>query len=129
MFENDVYEKEIIFYKSIAPKINEMLARLEETSQLIAMPYGVSHANDAILFEDLSAKGYRIASIYRGYDFNETALVLKQVATFHACNAKIQELSPNLFENFKYGKFDWATKCEAKFLSVLFNHVSYLIQA
>lgn len=83
--------------------MNEMLARLHEPSQLIAMPYGVCHPNNAILFEDLSVKGYHIGSIYRGFDFNEATHVLKKVATFHACNAKIHELSPNVFENFKYG--------------------------
>lgn len=104
MSENDVYNKEITFYKCIAPKINEMLAWLHDASQLIAMPYGVCRTNNAILFEDLSPKGYRISSIYRGFTFNEAVIVLKKLATFHACNAKIHEISPNIFENFKYGK-------------------------
>lgn len=106
MSANDVYNKEITFYKCFAPKINEMLTRLHESSQLIAMPYGVCRTNSAILFEDLSAKGYRIGSIYRGFDFNEAVIVLKKVATFHACNAKIHEISPNIVKNFKYGKFE-----------------------
>lgn len=105
MLANDVYNKEITFYECFAPKINIMLTQLHETSQLIAMPYGVCRTNSAILFEDLSAKDYRIASIYRGFDFDEAAIVLKKLATFHACNAKIHEMSPNIFDNFKYGEF------------------------
>lgn len=103
MLENDIYNKEITFYKCIAPKITEMLARLHEASQLIAMPYGVCRTNNAILFEDLSVKNYRIGSIYRGFDFDEAVIVLKKAATFHACNAKLHELSPNIFDNFKNG--------------------------
>lgn len=104
LLANDIYNKEITFYKCIAPKMEELLARLHEASQLIAMPYGVCRTNNAILFEDLSVKNYRIESIYRGFSFDEAVIVLKKAATFHACNAKIHEMAPNIFDDYKHGK-------------------------
>ena len=98
------YRKEIEFYSKIAPKINEKLKKLNEVDQFVAEPYGVCSANDAILFEDLSLKGYRIASVHRGFNLEEARLVLKKAALLHAVHAVLQEEYPNIFENFKYGK-------------------------
>lgn len=104
LLSHDIYNKEITFYKCIAPKIEEMLARLHDANQLIAMPYGVCRTNNAILFEDLSVKGYCIESIHRGFGFDEAVIVLKKAATFHACNAKIHEITPTIFDNYRHGK-------------------------
>lgn len=101
---NDVYDKEIEFYNNIAPKIKQALKKLNETSQLVAEPYGVCNANNAILFEDLSVKGYSIASVQRGFNFEEAKVVLRKAAMLHAIHAVLQEEDPNIFANFKYGK-------------------------
>lgn len=104
---NDIYNKEIEFYSKIAPKINQALAKLNESGQLIAEPYGVCKANSAILFEDLTTKEYRIASVYRGFNFDEAKTVLKKAATLHAIHAVLPEEHPNIFEHFKYGKLEF----------------------
>lgn len=101
---NDIYSKEIEFYSKIAPKINQALDKLNETDQLIAKPYGVCNANNAILFEDLSSKGYRIASVQRGFNFDEAKIVLKKAAMLHAIHAILKEDDPHIFEHFKYGE-------------------------
>lgn len=62
--------------------------------------------DDAILFEDLTLKGYRIASVHRGFNLEEAKLVLKKAALLHAVHAVLQEEYPNIFENFKYGKIN-----------------------
>ncbi|XP_031633749.1 uncharacterized protein LOC116347328 [Contarinia nasturtii] len=103
MSANDIYTKEIEFYKKIAPKINEALEKLNESNQLIATPYGVCIENNAILFEDLSSKGYRIASVHRGLNFDEGKIVLKKAAMIHAIHAILQQDDPHIFEHFKYG--------------------------
>lgn len=102
---NDIYNKEIEFYNKIGPKIDEKLAKLNIKSELLPKSYGVCRANDAILFEDLKTKDYCISSIVRGFNFDEAKTVLKKAATFHAINAVLQEEEPDIFENFKYGKF------------------------
>lgn len=104
MNQTGFYRKEIEFYSKIAPKIKEKLKKLNEIVQFMAEPYGVCNANDAILFEDLSLKGYRIASVHRGFDLEEAKLILKKAALLHAVHAVLQEENPNIFENFKYGE-------------------------
>lgn len=113
---NDIYNKEIEFYSKIAPKINQKLKKLNETDQLVAEPYGVCNANNAILFEDLCSKGYGIASVLRGFNFEEAKIVLKKAATLHAIHAVLQEEDPNIFENFKYGKIEKLKKKNVKVL-------------
>lgn len=41
------------------------MKKMNEMVQFVAEPHGVFNANDAILFEDLSFKGYRTASVHR----------------------------------------------------------------
>lgn len=101
---NNIYNKEIEFYTNIAPKINQELAKLNDDSQLIALPYGVCNTNRAIIFEDLSTKEYGISSVCRGFNFDEATFVLKKAAIFHAVNAVLQENQPDIFEHFKHGK-------------------------
>lgn len=107
---NNIYNKEIEFYSKIAPKINLALDKLNEPNQLIAKPYGVCNANNAILFEDLTTHGYRIASVYRGFNFEEAQIVLKKAATLHAIHAVLQQEEPNIFDNFRYGMICLRTK-------------------
>lgn len=101
---NNVYSKEVEFYSKIAPKIHLALEKLNEPSPLIAKPYSVCNATDAILFEDLTTHGYRIASVYRGFNFEEAKVILKKAATLHAIHAVLQQEEPTIFENFRYGR-------------------------
>ena len=99
----NVYKLEIEFYNQIAPKINAALEQLNETKQLIANSYGVCLTNDVLLLEDLATKSYCISSVHQGFNFDETKIVLKKLASFHAANAVLQQNQPKIFENFKYG--------------------------
>lgn len=101
----NVYKKEIEFYGKIAPKIKQLLAKLNESDQLLADSYGVYNTNDVMLFEDLKVKSYRTSSIHRGFNFNEAKFVLKKAAAFHATNAVLQQQHPNIFELFNFGAF------------------------
>lgn len=104
MLAHNVYLKEMAFYGKIAPKYKDALARLNDTDQLVAEPYGVCSMHNAILLEDLSIKGYDIAPAVRGLNFNQTKLVLEKIAKFHAINAVLQQEDPDDFLSFKYGK-------------------------
>lgn len=129
---NDIYNKEIEFYNNIAPKINKQLAKLNDNQQLIALPYGVCTENNAILFEDLSAKAYNISSVHRGFNFNEATIVLKKAATYHAINAVLPENQPEIFKNFKYGKFKlnlYVFSADARiFFKKIYSHPKIFIE-
>lgn len=86
------------------PHIQRLLKRLNEPEALIAETIGVCKLNKVMLFEDLAPKGYRMASIQRGFDLAEAKTILKKSAIFHAIGAVLQEEQPNIFANFKYGK-------------------------
>lgn len=103
LLQFDVYDKEILFYTEIAPKINQKLKELGEP-ELIAQPFGACKTRNILILEDLSAKGYQVRSPTNGLNYAETKAILKKVATFHAINAVLQEEQPNIFAGFKYGK-------------------------
>lgn len=101
----NVYEKEIEFYGKIAPLIRKTLHDANVSDQMLAETYGVSTTNNAMLFEDLLASGYRLASVKPGYGMEETQIILSKIAMYHAACAVLEECHPNIFDNFKHGKF------------------------
>lgn len=103
LLQFDVYDKEILFYAEIAPKINQKLKELREP-ELFAELFGACKSKNILILEDLSKKGYQVMPPTRGFNLAETKAILKKLATFHAINAVLQNEQPNIFEGFKYGK-------------------------
>lgn len=101
---HNVYNKEIEFYGKIVPFIQILLETLNESNGMVADTIGVCPSNKAIIFEDLSSKGYALASIETGFNLIEAKEVLEKLATFHGICAVLQEKRPDIFANFKYGK-------------------------
>lgn len=107
--ECDVYDKEIDFYKRIAPQIRTLLQQLNENRQLLAESYGICVTNKVILFEDLTIKGYCLSPIQRGVDLSIAKMILQKAATLHACGAILQYKQPDFYANFKHGLISRAT--------------------
>lgn len=103
--EFGVYDKEIEFYERIAPQIKIIYKQLEDSNQLLPETFGICKLNKAMLFENLTLKGYGLSSVKCGFDMVETKMALKKVATLHACCAVLQEHQPNIFDNFQHGKY------------------------
>lgn len=101
---HNVFEKECEFYGEIMPKIKKFLHKLNEPNALVAETFGVCKVNNAMLFEDLTLKGYEMASIQQGFNLDEAKTILKKLATFHAICAVLQEQQPDIFANYKHGK-------------------------
>lgn len=101
----NVYDKEIDFYKRIAPQIKNLAKKLNESDQLLPETFGVCEVNKTILFEDLTLKGYRLTPVHRGFDIESAKAVLKKTAILHACNAFLQQEQPDIFANFKHGNY------------------------
>lgn len=98
----DIYDKEIEFYGEIAPKISQKLSKIGEL-ELFAESFGVCRMRNILILEDLSANGYQVLPMKQGFNFDESSLILKRLATFHAICAVLQEETPDIFANFKYG--------------------------
>lgn len=99
----NVYDKEIEFYGIIAPQIIAKYRQLNEPNQLLPETYGVCNTNKAMLFEDLSLKGYGLSTVRRGFNMVETKFILRKAAALHAINAVLQQNQPDIFKNFKHG--------------------------
>lgn len=99
----NVYHKEMEFYDKIVPKFNEKLKQLGE-SDLFAECFGVCRQRNVLIFEDLSAKGFKSRNPSHGLNADETKAVLKRLASFHAIGAVLQEEQSDIFTIFKNGK-------------------------
>lgn len=109
----NVYEKEIEFYEVIAQAVRKLLQKANDNDQILAETFSVSKKNNAMLFEDLTLKGYRISSVKRGFDKTETQMILSKIAKLHAAGAVLQEQNPNMFANFKHGEYT-CKRCNLK---------------
>lgn len=97
-----IFDKEGEVYSRFLPKIKVLLHQLNEPMNLLPELIGVC-ANKAILMEDLSVKGYKVAPKLVGLSLADTRVVLRKAALFHATCAVLQEKEPNIFNNFKHG--------------------------
>lgn len=106
LLAHNVYDKEMEFYRKIVPQINHLLSRLSDPHALVAETFGVCNANKAMLFEDLTMKGYRLASIKNGFSLADARIVLRKLAIFHGCCSVLQANQPNIFANYKHGQYE-----------------------
>lgn len=101
--EMDAYDKELEMYETILPRLTKLLRANNMHEDIFAATIYVSCSKKAIVFEDLSVKGYRMAERNNGMDMTHSRMVLRKLAIFHAANAVLQEQEPQIFENFKHG--------------------------
>lgn len=101
----DVYDKEMEMYEKILPQLKIMLNGINENDeQIFANTIHVSQVHNAILFEDLTAKDYRIQIATKdGFDLIQAKMILSKLATFHSLCATLQDKQPNVFVNFEHG--------------------------
>lgn len=107
LLAHNVYDKEIEFYGKIVPQINHLLRQLNDSTEcddLVAETFGVCTINKAMLFEDLTTRGYRMAEIQNGFSVAEAKIILRELAKFHACCSVLQANQPEIFANYKHGQ-------------------------
>lgn len=100
--DSDVFNKEMLFYEEIVPKINELLDDLGEP-EIFPEVFGVCKTKKIVILGDLLAKDYQILPASRGYNIPESKVILKKLAVFHAICAVLQEKEADIFANFAYG--------------------------
>lgn len=100
----NAFNKEIEMYEVILPQIALLLKNCYCRCDIFAETFYLNYEKSAIIFEDLSLKGFRMAERSVGLDMVHTKIVLKNLAKFHGACAALKTLNPNIFQNFKYGK-------------------------
>lgn len=93
----DIYGTETCFYKEIVPKMELVL------KEKIAPTFYFSTEEPirTIVFEDLVEKGYEIADRLKGLNFEQSKLVIKKLANFHASSAIVAQMHPELIDRYK----------------------------
>lgn len=96
------FNKELLFFKEIVPKINEILDDIGEP-EMFPEVFGVCETKNVVILGDLLAKDYQILPANRGYNISEAKVILKKMALFHGICAVLQEKDADVFANFKSG--------------------------
>lgn len=97
----DIYGAEVCFYKEMVPKMELIL------KEKIAPSFYFSSEEPirTIVFQDLVEKGYEIADRLKGLNFQQSKLVIKKLANFHASSAVVVQMHPELIERYKTHMF------------------------
>lgn len=101
----DVQNKEMLFFEVIAPQIEKVLTKIDESENLIPNTYAIDRSYEAIVFEDLKTRNFVMVNRQVGLDEIQTKMALEKLAKFHAASLIIQKKHPNAFKSFNAGMF------------------------
>lgn len=101
----DVYDKELVMYETVLPRLRSALVRHAVDAELVANTIHVSHATKAIVFEDLALQGFRMPARSDGLDAEHARRALHKLAVFHAGCAHLHERDATVFQkHFRHGE-------------------------
>lgn len=101
----DVYTKELIMYETVLPRLRRALRQHGIPAELVADTIHVSHATNAIIFEDLALQGFRMPARSDGLDWEHARRALHKLAVFHAGCAYLHERDGGVFnKHFRHGE-------------------------
>lgn len=90
----NVFTKEVEMYKSVVPRLEELLHKSGDFTQISPKCIKTStSAPEQIVLEDLSRKGFKMASRHDGLDWDHVKLVIERLGKFHAASAVLQEIN------------------------------------
>lgn len=98
-----VYDKELEMYEQILPRLTTMLRKHDIVEDIFARTINVSYSKKAIVFEDLSLKGYRMADRSGGLDETHAKMLLRKLAIYHAACAQLGQTDRSAYRNFQFG--------------------------
>ncbi|XP_063602979.1 uncharacterized protein LOC134778968 isoform X2 [Penaeus indicus] len=108
---SDILEKEINFYTDILPDLNSALERAG-LSRLSVPTFHFGERNvgsEVIFFEDLRARGFKMADRKLGLDAAHVYLVLKELARLHAASDILKRRYGDPTDRHPLLKKDWIT--------------------
>ncbi|XP_037047159.1 uncharacterized protein LOC119081961 isoform X1 [Bradysia coprophila] len=87
----NVFTKEVEMYKSVVPSIEQLLHKSGDFTQISPKCIKTStSAPEQIVLEDLSKKGFKMASRHEGLNWDHVKLVIERLSKFHAASAVLQ---------------------------------------
>uniref|UniRef100_A0A182QIL2 CHK kinase-like domain-containing protein n=1 Tax=Anopheles farauti TaxID=69004 RepID=A0A182QIL2_9DIPT len=102
----DVFDKEILMYKSVLPSMVTLISKLgsviELSPQLI---YSSETPSDLVVLEDLTARGYSVENQALGLTYDQSKMAVEKLAFFHAASAVMLSENGQVFTKFTKGTF------------------------
>ncbi|XP_035790865.1 uncharacterized protein LOC118466080 [Anopheles albimanus] len=103
--EMRAFEKEVIMFQQIVPKLSAMV----DDGEMFAAKcyYATTTPERMILFEDLKTLGFVTANRHAGLDYDHCELVMRKIGQFHAASIRFAEQQPELLrEKFNFNIFN-----------------------
>ncbi|EDS34163.1 Juvenile hormone-inducible protein [Culex quinquefasciatus] len=104
--KSDVFDKEIIIYKNILPKLVAVISKLggavELAPQLI---YSSDVPSNLMVLEDLTVRGYSVENQQLGLNLEQSKMAIEKMAFMHAASVVLLAESPADFARFAKGTF------------------------
>ncbi|XP_030242848.1 uncharacterized protein LOC108658847 [Drosophila navojoa] len=102
----DIFNREMSVYEQILPKLKALLLEIGDSEQLFAETMAVDYDRSALIFDDLSKRGYVMPDRLLGLDLNLARLVLRKLAKMHATSAVLNERENGALESYDRGMFN-----------------------
>ncbi|XP_035895806.1 uncharacterized protein LOC118504869 [Anopheles stephensi] len=102
----DVFEKEILMYKSVLPSMVTAISKLGSVVELAPqLIYSSETPSDLVVLEDLTARGYSVENQTLGLSYEQSKMAIEKLAFFHAASAALLPENGPLFAKFSKGTF------------------------
>ncbi|KAF6206022.1 hypothetical protein GE061_017247 [Apolygus lucorum] len=97
-----VFMREITMYRDVLPKMADLMEEIDDTDEpMWAKCYDV-RLYDRLVLEDLTARGYKMASRIEGLNLDSCLLVVKNIAKFHGLSHVMLKRAEIPWEIFRY---------------------------
>lgn len=106
----DIHNKEMEIYERILPQIRQTLVSIGEAGDMFPEAIYIDRSMDAIVFEDLLLKQYKVKDRVAGLDHDHIVLGLEKLAKIQAASALLYEQDPTIYDALKSGMFTRRTQ-------------------
>ncbi|XP_055855054.1 uncharacterized protein LOC129918492 [Episyrphus balteatus] len=102
----DIYNREMEIYEKIIPKLNALLEEIGDKDKMFPETISVEYDRSAMIFEDLTQRGYIMCDRLKGLDMDHAKMCLRKLAKMHATSAVLNEREPGTFKTYDRGLFN-----------------------
>ncbi|KAH8359984.1 hypothetical protein KR093_009931 [Drosophila rubida] len=102
----DIFNREMSIYEQILPKLKALLLEINDEEQIFAETMAVDYDRSALIFEDLSVRGFIMPDRLVGLDMKLARMVLRKLAKMHATSAVLNERECGALETYDRGMFN-----------------------
>ncbi|XP_055706849.1 uncharacterized protein LOC129803968 [Phlebotomus papatasi] len=126
--EYNIFKQEMEMYDQILPEYQRLLRTIDDHSQISPKSIYCDYDNSIIVFEDLSARGFKMVDRRVRLDRYHAELVLMKLARLHAASVAVEAKSTYNLKKFQTGMFNRKTSGVSSYfltnLDALINCIS-----